>query len=60
MQSTQAEFTASEDEEIINIEDDKIEKRDGFFGPPQPFTEEYHIENQIDLSDTGPNPYPKA
>jgi hypothetical protein len=31
---TQVEFTASEEEEVIDIEDDEIEEEEGIFGPP--------------------------
>jgi hypothetical protein len=62
MGNTQVEFTAREEEGIIDIEDDEFE----FFGPPRPITIEDHIKHQVDVSDKVPSPplipvpYPKA
>jgi hypothetical protein len=48
---TQVEFTASEEEEIVDAEDEEIAEEEGLFGPHQPVTIEDHIEHQVDVSD---------
>jgi hypothetical protein len=60
------EFTASEEEEVIDAEDEEITEEEGLFGPPQPVTIDEHIEHQVDVSEKAPNPplipvpYPKG
>jgi hypothetical protein len=49
-------FTASEEREIVNIEDDKKLRRGSLFVPPQPITEVNHIEHYVYIYDTVPNP----
>jgi hypothetical protein len=66
MGRNQVEFTASEEEEAIDAEDEAITEEEGLFGPPQPVTIDDHIEYQVDVSDKVPNPplipvpYPKG
>jgi hypothetical protein len=63
---TQVEFTASEEEEIVDSEDNEIKEEEGIFGPPQRVTIVDHIEHQVDVSDKVPYPpfipvpYPKG
>jgi hypothetical protein len=53
---TQVDFTASEEEEIVNAEEKEITEEEGLFGPPQPASIHDHIEYQVDVSDKVPNP----
>jgi hypothetical protein len=50
----QGEFTPSEDEEIVDAEDNEIAEEEVLFGPPQPAKDD-HIEHQVDVSDKVPN-----
>jgi hypothetical protein len=53
---TQVEFTASEEEELIDAEDEGITEEEGIFDPHQPVTTDDHIEHQVNVSDKVPNP----
>jgi hypothetical protein len=53
---TEVEFTASEEEEAIDAEDEEITEEEGLFGPPQPIIVDKYIEYQVDASDKVPHP----
>jgi hypothetical protein len=63
---TQVEFTASDEEKIVDAEDEESAEEEGLFGPTQPVTIDEHTEHQVDVSDKVPNPplipvpYPKG
>jgi hypothetical protein len=62
----QVELTASEEEEMVDIDDEEIAEEERLFGPPQRVTITDHIEHQVDVSDKVPKPplipvpYPKG
>jgi hypothetical protein len=39
---TQVEFSASEEEAIVDADDNEIAEEEGLFGPPQPVTIDDH------------------